>query len=221
MKAIHLILASASPRRAELLKQIGLKFQVMPGTVDEKLRAVKDPRKLAIKLALDKARDVAARLRGRQGRARIWVLGADTLVWLKGRPLGKPRNPGQALRMLRQLSGKTHQVITGLALVMVGYNVGAIRPSTGSGQAESPLRHPTHKSAVFTGVETTSVTFRKLSDHEIRDYVATGEPLDKAGAYGIQGLAGPFVKKINGCYFNVVGLPLARLNQMLQRIPEA
>jgi septum formation protein len=192
---IKLILASASPRRAELMKQISLKFQVLPSNVKEKVSAVKDPCKLAQKLALDKALDVAKKLEGRQGRAQVWVLGADTLVWLAGKPLGKPRNPADAARMLSRLSGKTHQVITGLALVRVGMP------------------------GIIHGVETTAVTFRKLSEKEIIDYVASGEPLDKAGAYGIQGRAGAFVKKINGCYFNVVGLPLARLTELLERIP--
>jgi septum formation protein len=194
-KEIVLILASASPRRAELMRQIGLEFQVLPSTVHEKTGKARDPKGLAQKLALDKATDVAGKLNGRQGREEVWVLGADTLVWLSGKALGKPRNPADAVRMLKALSGRTHRVVTGLALVLVGGK------------------------RTIGGVESTAVTFRDLTESEIRDYVSGGEPLDKAGAYGIQGLAGAFVKKVNGCYFNVVGLPLARLMKMIQEIP--
>lgn len=180
-----LILASGSPRRQELLRQIGLSFTVVPSQVQENLPSG-EPAHLVESLALAKAGEVAGRLRSGL------VLGADTVVALDGAILGKPSGPAEAAAMLSRLSGKHHDVYTGLALV----------------HAASGHRMVEH--------EHTVVRFRKLLDSEIAAYVQSGEPLDKAGAYGIQGLAAVFVSGITGCYFNVVGLPLSRLWRMLQ-----
>ena len=180
-----LILASQSPRRKELLAQLGVRFQVLPSRAEERF-GKGSPSFQARRLAREKAEEVVARLHKR-GEAKGWVLGADTIVVKSGRLLGKPKNEADAVRMLRLLSGTTHSVITGLALLPLG-------------EGKPWIAH-----------ELTRVTFRKLSAAEIGDYVMTGEPMDKAGAYGIQGKAGAFVSGIRGDYFNVVGLPLAKL----------
>ncbi len=192
MTPTPLILASASPRRAELLRQAGIPFLAVPSRIRETFPRNSRPGGLETGLALSKAREVAARLKRRDPGFSSWVLGADTVVWLGERPLAKPRDFTEARAMLRGLSGRAHRVVTGLALLGPG--------------REGPR----------LAAEATRVRFRKLSEGEIRDYVATGEPLDKAGAYGIQGRAGAFVSRIEGCYFNVVGLPLARLSAMLE-----
>jgi septum formation protein len=200
MKPGSLILASASPRRRELLGQLGLAFSVFAVSTPEKIRQGLTAAGLAKALALEKAQAAANRLARPQKAGaccksrphKAWVLGADTLVWLEGRPLGKPSSPAAAAAMLRRLSGRQHQVVTGLALVALD---GSEKPHLAS--------------------EATRVFFRKLSEEEIAAYVATGGPLDKAGAYGIQEQAGSFVRRIEGCYFNVVGLPLARTWELL------
>jgi septum formation protein len=183
---MRLILASASPRRREILAGAGFQFDVLPSTIDEAPLAGEAPEDYARRVARDKALDVAAKVH----RESI-VLGADTIVLSDGEILGKPRDPADAWRMLRMLSGVTHCVITGVCLV-----------------------HPPAEVVALTH-ETTAVTFRRLNDAEIAQYVASGEPLDKAGAYGIQGLASKFVTRIEGCYFNVVGLPIARVYELL------
>jgi septum formation protein len=181
-----LILASASPRRKALLAFLTRDFQVMPSLVKERFSRQK-PALQAERLALSKAQEVAGRLR-RKKRWDGWVLGADTLVIKAGKILGKPKDGQDARRMLKSLSASSHLVITGIALLPLS-------------AAQKPwVRHVS-----------TRVWFRKLDDREIDAYVLTGEPLDKAGAYGIQGAAGAFVKKISGDYFNVVGLPLSLL----------
>ena len=185
-----LILASASPRRAELLKQAGLDFRVLASRVEEK-RGLRESAQAYVKrLSSDKAAEVRARLRAK-GLRSGQVLGADTVVVLGTKVLEKPANAAAARAMLALLSGREHRVMTGVALLPLG-----------AGKPQSV-------------VETTRVRFRKLSSAEIAEYVATGEPMDKAGAYGIQGAAGAFVTGITGCYFNVVGLPLARVVGML------
>lgn len=182
-----LVLASASPRRRVLLRQIGLRFTVVPSTVREQLRRSESPRQNARRIALEKASDVASRKR------RGIVVGADTIVVLGSSILGKPRNGREAKRMLRRLSGRSHVVYTGFALV-----------DASSGQA-------------LTDVVRTRVQFRRLSTKEIADYVRSGSPLDKAGAYGIQDDFGAvFVESIDGCFYNVVGFPLVRFYQRLQ-----
>lgn len=183
-----LILASASPRRRELLTRAGFTFEVIPAHVNEDPLQDEDPRTYVVRLARDKAEAVYGQLRVPEAV----VIGADTTVTVDGHILAKPEDAADARRMLRKLSGRTHQVITGVA----------IASATGT-------------EAV---AEVTSVEFLRLSDEEIAVYVATGEPMDKAGAYGIQGYAARWIPRIEGCYFNVVGLPLARVATMLKAI---
>ncbi|WP_132013914.1 Maf family protein [Hydrogenispora ethanolica] len=181
-----LILASTSPRRAELLRQIGVDFQIIPSQfAEEPPPASVTPREYVIGLASHKAGQVAASLK--EGI----VIGADTVVVSEGVILGKPEDPAQAVAMLTALSGKEHSVFTGVACLEV----------------------PEGNVRLFA--EETKVTFRRLQTAEIQSYVATGEPLDKAGAYGIQGKGALLVEQIQGCYFNVVGLPLSRLAAVL------
>lgn len=182
---MKLILASQSPRRKELLEKLGLDFEVVVSKAEEDLQE-DDPVLLAEKLALKKARLVA----GQQPEG--LVIGADTVVALGGTILGKPKSKEEARKMLQLLSGKTHRVITGVALVEAP-------------QGRARVDH-----------EITQVSFRPLEPEEIEAYLQTGEPLDKAGAYGIQGLGGLLVERIEGCYSNVVGLPLTKLYLMLR-----
>ncbi len=182
----QVILASASPRRRELLQQIGLTFSTAPADVDEQVLPGEQPAPYAVRVALDKAQ--AAAERAGEGI----IIAADTIVVLGGRILGKPADDNDAVRMLSQLSGKQHEVITGLAVM------DAVSKRT----AAKAL--------------STAVWFRNLTEEEIRAYVATREPRDKAGAYGIQEKGALLVKKIEGCYFNVVGLPLSLLGDMLR-----
>ena len=184
-----LILASQSPRRKALLAQIGIPCIVIPSRAKERF-GKGSPAAQARRLATEKAQEVATRLQ-RRGEGHGWVLGADTIVVKSGRLLGKPRSAAEAVRMLRLLSGATHEVITGLALLPLG-------------EGKPWISH-----------ESTQVSFRSLSEAEIAGYVASGDPMDKAGAYGIQGHAGAFVKGIRGDYFNVVGLPLSKLSAKL------
>jgi len=179
---MKLILASASPRRAEILRSAGLQFTVLSSAVDETPMPNEVPQDLVHRLALAKAELVAARALGP-----AIVVAADTAVVLEGAILGKPRTSEDARQMLAKLSGRTHSVMTGVALI----------------------RLPDAERREF--IETTQVHFASVSNEEIVKYLASGEPFDKAGAYAIQGLGGRFVPRIDGCYFNVVGLPLARL----------
>lgn len=183
-----LILASASPRRRQLLEQIGLVFEVIPSEVNEQEIIYHDPLANVQAIALRKARDVASKI------GEGIVIGADTQILVNGEILGKPIDKADALRMLSRLSGKTHQVVTGVAILDV----------------ETEFTE--------TWVETTLVTFRKLTIDEISAYLDTGEHIGKAGAYGIQGKAAAFVERIEGCYFNVVGLPLSKLVQKIRRM---
>lgn len=183
-----LILASGSPRRRELLRLLGLPFQVQVSQALEPAFTGGDPGEYAVGLALTKAHQVAG------GRRRPGtVLGADTIVVLDGRVFGKPENDADAVAMLTSLSGRTHQVITGVAVV---------GPEKGLEE---------------TVAVRTDVTFRPLSPDQIARYVATGEPRDKAGAYAIQGRAAPLISGLRGCYFNVVGLPLATVAELLTK----
>ena len=188
LKIPHLILASASPRRAVLLSQIGLTYDVHPSDAAEPpyhVYADKTANEVTQELALLKASSVA------QHYDNGLVIGADTLVVLNGKLLGKPHDNAEAAAMLTALSNTSHEVVTGVALI----------------DASSGREH------VWS--ETTQVYFRKLKDTEITAYIQSGEPSDKAGAYGIQGRGAAFVKRIDGCYFNVVGLPLASLVEYL------
>jgi len=178
-----LILASTSPRRAELLKSAGFAFEVLRPDADEKLHAGEAPVAYAVRTAREKAESIAA-------RPGTVVLGADTVVAVEGRILGKPADAHDAERMLRLLSGKLHEVITGVC-----------------------LRSP-EKTVCFHAA--TAVLFRDLSDEEIAAYVATGDPLDKAGAYAIQNGAAGMVRRIDGSYSNVVGLPLCEVIEALE-----
>lgn len=186
---MDLILASGSPRRLELLRQIGVEPKVVVSHSEEEKKAA-SPAELVQHNALVKGRDVV----GKAGDA-VPVLAADTVVALDGCILGKPGTPEKATVMLHQLSGRSHQVLTGLALFYQG--------------------------RVWQHVEVTEVTFAPLTDREIARYVATGEPLDKAGAYGIQGRAALFIPSIRGSYSNVVGLPLAPLRTIFAELDGA
>ncbi len=181
-----IILASNSPRRRELLAQIGLAFTVAPSHVDESVLPGEAPVSYAERVAQDKARAAA-----KQAGKGI-VIAADTIVVVGGAILGKPADAADARRMLTELSGREHEVVTGLAVM-----------DAASEQC-------------VTRISITKVWFRDLTEREIASYVATGEPLDKAGAYGIQGRGALLVERIEGCYSNVVGLPLSLLGEMLR-----
>lgn len=184
-----LVLASASPRRRELLTQAGFTFSVAPASIDEDLRPGENPVGYVARLAREKAEGVYAQLAARDEST--VVLGADTTVVApNGEVLGKPADAADAARMLRLLSGATHQVMTGVAVVSAR--------------------------GTEVATEVTHVSVLHLSDEEIAAYVAKGEPMDKAGAYAIQGYAGRWIPRIHGCYFNVVGLPLALVSAMLE-----
>jgi len=185
-----LVLASASPRRAELLRNAEIKFRVHVAEVPEVRRAAESPRRFAMRLASEKAAKVAA-----LESDNALVLAADTIVVVGSRVLGKPRDAGEAKRMLRLLAGRQHQVITGVCL----------RGIDSEGQPFADTR-----------LESTEVRFESLTDQEIEDYVASGEPLDKAGAYAIQGRASRWISGIRGDYPNVVGLPVALVYRMLR-----
>ena len=185
-----LILASASPRRKELLEQIGLEFSVIPSSVAETIKPAETPGDLVIRLSLDKARDIA----GRSDISARWVIGSDTVVVCNEQILGKPTNDQHAATMLRQLSGTSHLVVSGYAVI--------------------DRRQQTQRSEAVT----TRVHFRQLTEDEIARYIATGEPADKAGAYAIQGIGACFVSGIEGSYTNVVGLPLCRLTLALKEL---
>ena len=187
-----IILASSSPRRAEVLRDAGIAFEIRAAQVDEAERPGESAQDMVARLAEAKARSVAEQIGGSAGNC--IVVGADTTVELDGEILGKPRDAAHAREMLTALGGRTHRVLTGIFL----------------------LRLP--DGATRAAVETTSVTFVPLQPGEIDAYVAGGEPMDKAGAYGIQGVAGRYISKIDGCYFNVVGLPLARLYTLLREL---
>jgi septum formation protein len=180
-----LILASQSPRRREILERAGLRFSVRAADVDESVRPGEIPMQYVRRLACLKAVTVE------REEADV-VLGADTTVVVDGQILGKPQDQADAARMLRLLSGREHEVITGICL--------------------------RHGASLRIDSETTLVRFVPLSDEQIESYVATGEPSDKAGAYAIQGIASRYIDRIEGCYFNVVGLPMALLFKHLNKI---
>ena len=192
------ILGSASPRRAALLQQLGIPFEQIVSPTEELTWADEPPQQHVVESARRKAESVAELLRARapgsetaEGGVDTVVIGADTVVCLGDRVLGKPADAADAAAMLRSLSGRTHWVYTGVALIRLGG----------------------HQASDSVGA---SVTMRPLSEHDIDGYVATGEPLDKAGAYGIQGRGARFIERVEGCYYTVVGLPLARVSAMLE-----
>jgi septum formation protein len=188
---VRLILASASPRRRELLSRLGLPFEVRPSGIDEVLTREVDAPALATALARAKARDIADQVRA-AGDGPVLILGADTLVVLDGRPLGKPGSRDEARAMLRALRGRSHEVVTAVALIEV------------PGGRE------------VTETVTSRVLMRPYGDPEIDAYVATGEPDDKAGAYAVQGVGGQLVARVEGCFENVVGLPLETTARLLR-----
>ena len=188
MTGPSIILASASPRRAELLESAGIRFQVVPGHIDETALPNEEPVAHVLRLAVEKAAEVARREEG------DFFVGADTIVLYDGEIMGKPRDNADAVRMLRKLSGVAHEVITGYAVVERG-----------------------GKRRVSRAVST-RVFFKELTAAEIDAYVATGCPLDKAGAYAIQGGAAYMVERIEGSYTNVVGLPLCEVVSALREV---
>jgi septum formation protein len=179
-----LVLASASPRRQELLRNARIAFEVVPANINEDSLPSEPAKAYAERLAREKAEAIA------QKRPHDAVLGADTVVVIDHKILGKPVDAADAARMLRLLSGRTHHVITGVCLAISGHNEVAS--------------------------ETTAVTMSEISEDEIAAYIATGEPMDKAGAYAIQGIASRWIPRIEGDYSNVVGLPVARVFRMLR-----
>jgi len=207
-----LVLASASPRRQELLRNAGISFTVQPADVDETVLPGEPPRACAERLAQEKALAVW------RTRPQDQVLGADTIVVVDENILGKPLDAEDAVRMLRLLSGRAHSVITGVCVVEAATEAVASRQlPVASKAAESQPRSEIliTENGLRTASETTLVTMNELSDDEIRDYVATGEPMDKAGAYAIQGMASRWIPRIEGDYSNVVGLPVALVYRML------
>lgn len=184
----ELVLASRSFRRQELLKEIGLKFKIHPSRFDELINKRMDPIKFVRQNAIGKARNVAPH------HPKAIIIGADTIGSYKGHILGKPNSPDDARRMLRTLSGTRHRVLTGLCLI------------------------DNLQQKEITFVEKTWVTFDKMTEEQITNYLETGEFFDKAAAFAIQGLGGLFIKKIEGSYFNVVGLPLFRLRKMFEKL---
>lgn len=185
-----IILASGSPRRRELLAQIGLEFTVLPSKKEE-VRRFSDPKELVEDLSRQKAEDIAS-----QAEPGTIVIGSDTVVALDGEILGKPRDEEDAAAMLLRLQGRAHEVFTGVTIYQKG---------------ETPGQDET-----FTFSERTLVRVYPMSEEEIRRYVATGDPLDKAGAYGIQGMFAAFVEGIEGSFYNVMGLPVGRLYQEMR-----
>lgn len=182
-----LILASASPRRRKLLKHLGLTFKVMPSNCNETVDPDTSPDEAVKILALRKAQNIA-----NQTTEPALVIGSDTTVVINNKSLGKPIDNKDACRMLKLLSGTTHEVISGLAVI-----------------------DTTTKVEIVDSVSS-KVLFKELTEEEINDYIQTREPIDKAGAYAIQGLASTFIEKIDGCYNNIVGLPIFRLSEILK-----
>ena len=186
---MKIVLASQSPRRKELLGRMGLEFVTQASKIDESAFDGLAARELVATLSREKAQWIARQMDGE-----TLVIGADTVVVRDGAALGKPKDAEDAVAMLLSLSGRDHQVCTGVTVC--------------------------RGDRVLTQVEETQVTFRDLTEAEVRQYVSTGEPMDKAGAYGIQGLGGLLVEGIRGDYFNVVGLPICRLGRMLAQVGE-
>lgn len=183
---MRIILASNSPRRREILSQLGVEYEVKPSDFDER-EEESDPYKMAMLFAHNKARNIAKDIKDK-----ALVIGADTIVY-KDNIMGKPKDKDDAIAMLTELSASTHSVITGISVIK------------------------TPEMITITEYEETLVKFKKLSQDEIKAYVNSGEPIDKAGAYAIQGLGSLLIERIEGCYFNVVGLPVYKLSKILER----
>ncbi|HBF76977.1 MAG TPA: septum formation inhibitor Maf [Clostridiaceae bacterium] len=183
------VLASASPRRADILKKLGIDFEVIPSSFDEKSN-IKDVRELVKYLAEGKAKDVMSKT----DAADVIIVGADTVVYFDNKIIGKPKSEEEAFQILKMLNNKKHEVLTGICVIDKKSN------------------------KIITDYEVTNVFFNDLSDEEILSYIKTKEPFDKAGAYGIQGLGSLLVKRIEGCYFNVVGMPVTKLYMILKKM---
>lgn len=190
---MKIVLASQSPRRRELLTQIGLEYEVCPSTVDEVINGT-DPVEIVKDLSAQKAKDVANKKGEQQGTEGLLVLGADTIVVYNNKILGKPKDEQDAAAMLSMLQGNTHSVYTGVTLIFLQNG----------------------KSELYSFAEETKVTMNPMTKEEISWYVSSKEPMDKAGAYGIQGLCARFIQKIQGDYNNVVGLPVGRIYQEIK-----
>ena len=183
---MEIILASASPRRKEILQNTKLKFEIQKSDIEEVILGNESPESMVVRLAYEKAFDVAKRNTDRL------VIGADTIVALDNEVLGKPKDQNEAYQMIKRLSNKTHKVITGISLINLKEN------------------------KIIKDYVVSFVTFKDLSEDSIKDYINTNESLDKAGAYGIQGYGALLVKNIQGDYFNIVGLPISRLSDLLK-----
>ncbi len=190
MPSTDIVLASASPRRRELLSQVGICFQVEPSRATEEHLPGESPQQHVVRLSKDKALEVA----GRNEIPGRWFIGSDTIVLRDETILGKPQDTEDAATMLRSLSGRSHRVLSGYAV------------------------HDRKSGSTIAGAVTTKVRFKELTEQEIAGYIASGEPMDKAGAYAIQGLGAFMVLAIEGSYTNVVGLPLCELVEVLERI---
>jgi len=184
---MNIILASASPRRKEILENANVKFDVVKSTIDEVILDQELPSQVVMRLAFEKCMDIAYK------NENDLVIGADTIVVLDDIILGKPKDKEDATSMIKKLSGKTHQVITGISLVNLNVNKKII------------------------DYVVSNVKFKDLSEEDIKDYIQTNESLDKAGAYGIQGYGAMLVEEIQGDYFNIVGLPISRLSDLLKK----
>jgi septum formation protein len=194
-KDIPIVLASASPRRTELLKQAGFEFTVIPSKAEEQVTDAA-PDKLVEELSFLKANEVYERIKSDYKEKDFMVIGADTIVYYDGEVLGKPEDEQEAFDMLKMLSDRTHQVYTGVTIILKK-----------EGEKQTYLLH-----------DKTDVTLYPTTDWELKKYIATGDPLDKAGAYGIQGPFAVHIKEIHGDYNNVVGLPIAKLYQTINNL---
>lgn len=204
-----IILASQSPRRRELMEQAGFEFDIIPSKMEEKITKT-IPYEVVEELASQKALDVYNMCDDKDAL----VIGADTIVAIDGKILGKPKSEEEAINMLRGLSGRTHEVYTGVSFVWSDMHNGEendVKDSKNSRNLDNANCIHTH-----TFYECTRVTFYEMSDEEIRSYVSSGDPMDKAGSYGIQGRCAIYIKGIEGDYNNVVGLPISRLYQELK-----
>ncbi len=189
----RIILASASPRRSELLEQVGIKYECVPSSCEEATNE-KEPAKVVSELSKIKALDIAKQLEGAEEN--ILIIGADTVVSLDNEIMGKPASEEHAFLMLRKLSGREHSVFTGVTLAFIKNG----------------------KMSYMTLYEETKVYVYPVNDDEIWDYIKTGEPMDKAGAYAIQGLFSAYIERIEGDYNNVVGLPVSRICKILREV---
>ncbi len=183
-----IILASTSPRRKELAGQMGLEFEVIPSNYEENMNQNLSSKELAKTLAYGKAKEVATRVN------KGIVIGIDTFVVLEGKKMGKPKNKEEAFLMLKKTSGKTQKVYSGVAMI------------------------DCENGKELKDCAITELKFRKMSDEEIKKYIETGEPMDKAGAYAVQGLSSIFIEKINGCYHNIVGFPIYTIYKNLKKL---